>query len=116
MRKLNMWQRLGIVLSVLWIVGGAIWQRTSDTNRAEEMAQVSYLPCSERASQLPLGADTAANEKCMSKAIKDWNLWLEGSWENVASFALGPVILGWLIAYLVLWVARWVLGGRKISD
>ena len=115
MRKLKMWQRLGIVISLLWIIGGGLWQRTSDVSRASNMAQSQYQPCSETASQLTSGA-TAANEKCMSESLKTFNIFLEGSWGNVAFFAVGPVLLAWLLAYLTLWTTRWVLAGRRVSN
>lgn len=115
MRKLNMWQRLGIVLSLLWIVVGGMWQRNYDTLFAAEAMEAQYQPCSEKASNLPTGAD-AANDRCMSEALKTYNVFLEGSWMNAAFFAFGPVILGWLLAYVILWVSKWVLAGRKISN
>ena len=115
MRKLNMWQRLGIVLSLLWIIGGGLWQRTSDVSQASSMMQSQYQPCSETASQLIYGTD-AANEKCMSEALKTFNIYLEDSWAKVVFFAIAPVLLAWLLAYAFLWTARWVLAGRRISN
>ena len=115
MRSLNIWQRLGIVVSVLWLVGGGIWQRTYDVDRASTMMQSQYLPCSEAASQLGAGAQVA-NEKCMSEALKTFNIFLEGSWGNVAVFAIGPILLAWLLAYLILRTVRWVLAGRQFSN
>lgn len=115
MRKLNMWQRLGFIASVLWMVGGGFWQRTSDVSFAYDRSFAQYLACSEVASQLPSGTQ-AANAKCMSDALATQQIWLEGSWGNVAIFAIAPVLLAWALAFIVLWLFRWVKAGRKISN
>ena len=114
MRKLNMWQRLGIIASALWMVGGGLWQRTSDVDFASSRMFAQYLPCSETASQLASGADEA-NAKCMSDALKTGQIFLEGSWGNVAVFAIGPMLLTWISIYVILWLVRWVKAGRKHS-
>lgn len=112
MLKLNMWQRLGIIASALWMVGGGLWQRTSDVAFASHMMSERYLPCTEAASQLASGAD-AINSNCMSDAFKTYLIFMEGSWGNVALFAIGPVLLTWILSYVILWLFRWVMIGRR---
>ncbi|UDL87016.1 hypothetical protein LGH82_17510 [Mesorhizobium sp. PAMC28654] len=114
--KLNMWYRLGIVISVLWILGDGLWVRTSDIGKASSVAEFTAKVCIE--------AEDARYEatkkepdllKCEAEADKDFRLYLEGSWGNVAIGAFGPLLLGWLAVFIVLWVTRWMLAGRKVS-
>ena len=112
MRKLNIWHRLGIVASVLWFVGGGIWQRTSDVARASDMMGFTYRTCTESAALKNIYNFTP----CMDEATKQFELFLEGSWGNVAFMAIVPIALGWLGAYFILWVTRWVLAGRENSN
>ena len=112
MGRLNAWQRLGIVVSLLWVVCGGLWQRTSDVDRALNYMGFVYRTCTEAAA-LKNNYDF---NPCMDKATDDFKLFLEGSWGNVAFMALAPIALGWLTAFAILWVARWVLAGRRSSD
>jgi hypothetical protein len=109
MSKLNMWQRLGIVASVLWIIGGGFWQRTADVHRASEFSEMNYTFCTEMISK----HGDYNFKSCSEDAGREFKLALVGSWGNVAIFAFGPVLLAWLLAWVSVRVGRWVLAGRK---
>jgi hypothetical protein len=103
--RLNVWHRLGIVVSVLWFLGGGLYQRTRDTKAAADAMGSYYRLC------------TAANPngdfaKCMDHATDAYKGTLAG-WDNALFVAIAPVILGWLLAYVVVWTTRWVLAGRR---
>jgi hypothetical protein len=108
MRKLNMWHRLGIVASVLWCVGAAIWQRQSDIASARAMSGLGYRLCTEAAAS----KGNYDFSSCEQKFSQAYQLYLGGSWGNVAIVAIVPVIFGWFVAYLLVWIARWILAGR----
>src|SRR5690242_17438542 len=76
MGRLNMWQRLGVVASGLWIIAGGIWQRTSDVAQAQKVMSFTYRVCTEAAS---LKEDYNFSP-CMTKATQDFELFLQGSW------------------------------------
>jgi len=113
MRKLGVWQRLGIIASVLWIIGGGLWQRTSDVERAQTFMNSSYQTCFDAH---PPNADRAYYATCMSKAWADYQIVVAGSWGNVAFFAIAPVALAWLAAFIAIVVSRWVLAGRSVRN
>lgn len=113
MRRLNMWQRLGVVASVVWIIGAGLWLRASDVGRAQRMMQSEYQPCSEVASQLTNGA-IEANQKCMTEALKTFEIMLQGSWGNAAIFAFGSTLLAWIAVYAIARTTRWVFAGRNL--
>jgi hypothetical protein len=104
-----MWQRLGVVFSVLWSLGAGLWQRSQDVDRAGQAMSAMYRACSAvRASK---GDFNFA--PCMVQANEVFQNFLSGSWGNVAITALAPIIAGWLLVYLVILVVRWVLAGRS---
>jgi hypothetical protein len=119
MHNLNMWQRLGVVLSLLWIAGGGLWQRSSDVKLASLKWSAEYDFCTgfnpyeRKATWTPPSSERKV--MCANEAEAARYSAMKGSWGNVAFVAFAPVLLGWLLAYIVLWVAKWVLGGRKIS-
>jgi hypothetical protein len=112
MRKLNMWQRLGVVASVLWVIGGGFWQRDSDLDKASNFSAAVYSMCSE-AKSVRHDYDF---KSCSAEADHSFNVMLEGSWWNVAAFSFGIVLLGWLMAWLSIRVGRWVLAGRDEAE
>lgn len=100
--RLNVWQRLGVVASVLWVIGGGLWQRSRDVSDATAI----YLACTNGEPFGPSG-DCSNFADSMSASM------MEGSWLRVAVVAFAPVILAWALAYIALWTARWILAGRR---
>jgi hypothetical protein len=107
--QLNGWQRIGVVVSVAWIIGAGLYQRNADVHRAQAAMTLSYKACTE-------ALRYSANQdfgKCMDGASKDFGIWMDGSWANVASTALIPVPLGWALAYAMIAVWRWIAAGFR---
>jgi hypothetical protein len=119
MRRLNVWQRFGVVVSALWIVGGGIWQRNSDVSLADRMAFYTYQDCKDLPhTEPPLGTSPAlaadpSIDWCATNTQAARDSVMKESWSNVADLALFPVPVGWALAYVLLGIARWVLAGRK---
>jgi len=109
LKNLNMWQRLGVVISVLWFLGAGLWQRNADVDRAGNAMGLVYRLCTE--------ASAAKGEynfdACSARSQSVFMDYLVGSWGNVAIAAIGPIIVGWILAYIVLATVRWVLAGRS---
>lgn len=101
--RLNGWQRIGIVLSILWAIGAAIYERQTQIDSGTYIATRGFAICIEPAS--------ADHDKCYSKLSDDLSRSIEPHWGNVAFYALAPVLAGWLVAYVLLWVVRWVRRG-----
>ena len=110
--RLNGWQRIGIVLSILWAVGAAIYQRNADIERAAFSAGLTYKGCTAVLSEKHISDFS----QCGLEFDKTFRIMLEGSWGNVAVVALLPIPFAWLLAYLAIWVLRWIRGGFKGSD
>src|SRR6516164_2697415 len=81
------WQRIGVVLSVLWIVGYPIYSFI-DENESNERA---YRTCQKTAFELT--GPILANE----------NFWILG--------VAAPLAIFWILGGLTLWSARWIRRG-----
>jgi len=110
--RLNGWHRLGIVLSVAWILGSVMYGYFDRKSQAETVAIELLEGCTKDNWTL------APNERrdCMelydrayrnNVAIDDWPDYL------LTNF--GTVIGGWIAAYVLLWSGRWVRSGFKQS-
>ena len=109
--RLNGWQRVGIALSIMWVLGAAIYQRNADVEHAEDFAKFAYKVCIDSKS-LAHDNDLAS---CEQEREKHLGVWLKGSWGNVALMALVPVPLGWLAAFILVYFGRaQVIGFRAV--
>ena len=100
--RLNIWQRAGVVASVLWAVGGGLYQRSHDLNEA---AKAAFAPC-----DMDKFTDVNAFRHC---GEADYASLIKDEWMNAAVVALAPILLAWLLAYVAIWVSRWVWAGRR---
>jgi hypothetical protein len=76
--RLNGWQRIGIISSVVWIFGAAYHQRTSDLDRAISAADLGVLSCTQT-----LAPDPKKN--CYSDYDRTRDLYMEDSWPKVST-------------------------------
>jgi hypothetical protein len=105
--RLNGWQRIGIVLSVVWVLGAGLYQRDVDLTNAAWHLDFTYSVCAETKTQ----HQNIDFKSCLGEADKNYALFVEGSWGNVVALVLVPVVLAWLLAYIIILVGRWVRSG-----
>lgn len=111
MRRLNVWKRLGIVLSVLWAVFAFSYTWITEENRAQKFAGATAEICEEGKRQNHQGVDD-----CWNKVFVDNLRVMEATMANDAIFiALVPIPFFWLIAWAITGTARWVLRGRDVT-
>ncbi len=102
--KLNRLQRLGIVISILWAIGAAYYERNSEMTAGRDFLNFSYETC------MKLEASTVAH--CLSEMTKNSDVWLKPNWESISFMAFAPILLGWLLALLIVRIYRWVKAGE----
>lgn len=100
--RLNGWQKVGLVLSIVWLVGAAIHQRNSDISQADSQATFAYNICAVGQSATA-GGDL---KYCQLERAKTRTLLMGGSWGNVAFMALVPIPLAWLAAFILIYVGK----------
>jgi hypothetical protein len=109
--RLNGWQRLGIVLSVVWAIVGGLYTRHADVKSASDMYILTYRSCMDAGEGQP-GFD---GSDCTKRAERMWDIWLKGGWLNAAFVALAPIPFFWLIAYAIVGLVRWIRRGFSPS-
>jgi len=111
--RLGGWHRIGIVLSVLWAIGAGFYQRNADIRRADEFSQLSFNICAEN-ERIRQRRDPNYSGTCTDQAVGAYQIYLHGSWGNVAFLAIAPIPVAWGLIYLILAVVRWVGAGFRI--
>jgi hypothetical protein len=121
---LNGWQRIGIVASVLWAIGGGFWGNNIRIHEGDWVWQ-EYQFCIEHAdakaensaSSLQAASEDVAKklDACDKARDKSWPAAISYHWVYGAFFGLVPILLGWLTAYGIIALLRWIRAGFKVS-
>ena len=101
--RLNGWQRIGIVLSIVWAVGAAIHTRNDELDTWKRGTSLDYTLC--------MAGKQVDWPKCLAELTATLKKGSDPYWSNIAFAAFGPVLAGWIVAYLLLWIFRWVRRG-----
>ena len=111
--RLGGWHRIGIVLSVAWVVAGPFYLNGRAYDAALKDAGETYHLCREAQG----AADDPAT--CTERS----NVMLKIGMQNVAPIgslgwalvAVIPVVLGWIFVYIIVGLWRWIRAGFKPS-
>jgi hypothetical protein len=101
--RLNGWQRIGIVLSILWALGAGLYSYNAHLTRAEEMTDRDYRAC--------VAVKDTLNRDCTAAAKEVYQYWSQWKWSGTAIAALAPIPVIWLLVYIVVCTARWIRRG-----
>lgn len=104
--SLNGWQRVGVVLSVLWFFAAGFSARIHDVDKAYDFAHNSSNICYEIQRN-----NTGNSDDCSKRFSDDYKLMLEGSWGSSLAIATIPVPIFWGIVILIIRVYRWIKKG-----
>lgn len=109
--KLNTLQSVGVVLSIIWVVGAGLHTRNDDVERAENFVKFAYTTCAHS----KMAADDADRSSCEKEKATNKATWMEGSEKNVAFAALAPIPLGWLAGFILLYAWRIQAAGFRAA-
>jgi hypothetical protein len=113
MMKLNGWKRIGIIASIVWILGAGLYTDDSELDKASQLIADIHVRCD---GNLPdyrkdEAAYEAAFHRCDKEAADSLAFAYKSAWLAAAIVAFVPVPLGWGLVYLVLFLVRWVKRG-----
>jgi hypothetical protein len=127
--KLNGWQRIGIVISIIWFIGfGAfIWTDTlrQDRDYHANDAEVCRLILNANNESLPYIENKGERDKTESENLAKYDMcqksalaFLDREYEEARSgmplllaIDVGTVLFGWLVVWMFVGITRWVKRG-----
>jgi hypothetical protein len=103
---MNGWKRIGIILSVLWVVIGGIWTRTVIGDYLTKGAWSQLDWCVKYSSK---------DKDCYAEFHDNFQRDLTDGGINIqnASFTFGPLLLAWVLCYIIARLTRWVAAGFR---
>jgi hypothetical protein len=115
--RLNGLQRIGVVGSILWAIGAPIYMDDIAEKKALATFSWVYKLCRDMqdariASGLPIdhSRDCLKEAEVMSDSEPRYNLTPKGG-VNVILVVFIPILLGWLAAYALVALGRWIRAG-----
>ena len=102
--RLNGWQRIGVVVSIAWFIGGGFWGSGLIEEQDGAGVVAAYKSC------LESNADWAP---CQQAFQRDWPVTMKYHWAETATFALVPIPAVWLFVYGLIAIWRWIARGFR---
>ena len=118
MKRLNGWQRIGIILSVIWIIGGGFLIHGTVKDELQRDADWQWGVVAKLSSpdQLAVKAGDYSKMSDSGRLMVKASIGSEvNTWTAVWIFV--PLLLAWLLVYGLVGLTRWVGAGfRKASE
>ena len=111
MTKINGWKRIGIIASLVWIIGAYLYAYSSAISKRSEDISSVHVTCDADLTGKTGDAYTNGFKECNKQADDSLSLAIRDARLDGVLAALVPVPLGWGFAYLVLFTAGWVRRG-----
>ncbi len=105
--QLTIWQKIGIVLSIIWAAGAALHQHNDTVEDAKNFGALSFNTC---ADTKDLAHDSNLSP-CEQEKAKGVALFMQGDLANCALAALVPIPFAWIAVYVFAWFGRALLIG-----
>ena len=112
--KLNGWKRIGIVASVVWIIGAYIYTFRMEVDETVRISNSLDQDCLSSGTDFPgeTVAQVEARLEVCEKRLDDFMAKANSSDEVYAALAaVVPVPLGWGFVFLILFLVRWIKRG-----
>jgi hypothetical protein len=110
-KRLGGWHRIGITASILWLVVGAFWgYKVGDLEGYRTVDHWRY-DCIWDQHAVP---SPSVSDWCIQESNKLWPALNRNTWTYTALYALVPIVLGWLTAYGIIALVRWIRTGFKV--
>lgn len=119
--RLNGWQRIGVVLSVLWGIGAAYYESNAinarETAAISDQVELLRRICRMEQDQA-ITESRPFNRDCVEEFRKNVDDFLrnpafrESRW-SIALAALVPILFGWLLAYSLVGLFKWIRAGFR---
>jgi hypothetical protein len=116
--RLNGWQRIGLVGTICWIIGGGFWINSQAINDLGAPVVAKYRICLESRSVRPNGSVPQDTDwgPCTARFERDFGPAVADHWFYAAVFTLVPIPFVWLAVFFLAATGQWIRAGFKKSD
>ena len=111
--RLTGWQRIGIVATVCWFIGGGLWINNEVINWMTSDVSAELRRCLAARSIQPDGTIPKETDwkPCNEAFFRDYVAAASGHWYIAAAYTLLPIPLFWLLGWGIIALGRWIRVG-----
>lgn len=106
--RLNRWVRIGILFSVAWVIGAAIYTHNETLKTATFWSKMAYDSCT--SSKKVNDTDLSS---CDAKRVESIRTWMATDNGSIAFNALAPIPFAWLAVFILVYVIRVQIVGLR---
>jgi hypothetical protein len=99
------------VVSVLWALGAGLHEFNASRQVAGSAAYFAERNCLDKPHKSL--SDSEFRELCELESSRTYNQFMQGVWFMVLLVALVPILIAWILAYLGVWIVRWIRAGLR---
>ncbi len=104
--RLNGWQRIGVVVSVIWFVVGGFWGNSLGIHEGDWVVS-SYSFCLKHL----VGPGMETSQQCADTFYREYPEAIKYHWWYALIVGLVPIPIGWGLIYGSIGLVRWVRRG-----
>jgi hypothetical protein len=108
MATMRNWQKIGLLLSIFWIIGSLYLQYTSTQETAQSISKFSYETCLRTNGEV----QTFSNI-CEEERGKSYKSMMASVWTNASIVAFLPLPFFWIYGIILITLARCIFIGSK---
>lgn len=116
MRRLNMWYRLGIVLTVLWLIAAPLTFAARENNNWDGMLTAWRELCLSNVKAGPGEKFAEGHKRCWDEWQADLKTDRGPVLQNAFWASAALAALAWALVLIAVYTVRWVLAGRRIGQ
>jgi hypothetical protein len=115
--RLNGWQRIGVLLSILWFIVGGLWINSTVIEDLGAPVVAKHLRCLDARSVQPDGTVPKDTDwgPCQAAFNREYPPAIADHWYWAIAFTLIPIPTVWLLVYGLLALMRWIMAGFASS-
>lgn len=111
MNRINGWQRIGIVLSVAWVLSVGGYGAFEHVKGGETYYFVDTVKVN-----LPQAKDLVGHGPFSDEEVFGYRIERHFKFDRLIAAMLVPVALFWVLAYICVYVARWIMAGFRKNN
>jgi len=115
--RLNGWQRIGLVLTICWIVGGGLWVNGMVIDAMGANVRSELQRCLDARSIQPDGTVPKDTDwgLCTRRFDAEFIPAVANHWTYAIVYTLVPIPLAWGLVYALAGLGRWIAVGFRQS-
>jgi len=98
--SLSGWRRVGVVLSVVWLLVGGYWGNSMGLHKGD-FAVRQFTVCMENS-----GSPNNASGVCLDQFDKDYAAAIKDHWREALLVGIVPIPVAWLLVYGLMGLVR----------